>query len=115
MAYSNENIQLLQNQLKQYYGAGARDLPWRQPEPDGAFDPYKVLVSEIMLQQTQVSRVIPKYQQFLSLFPTIKILANAPLSEVLTAWSGLGYNRRAKYLWQAAKIIKTTHNGIFPV
>ena len=80
-----------------------RTLPWRQPEVDGSFDPYKILVSEIMLQQTQVNRVIPKYQAFLEAFPNVKALAAAPLSAVLALWNGLGYNRRAKYLHEAAK------------
>ncbi len=85
-----------------YARHGRGDLPWRLPEPDGAFDPYKIMVSELMLQQTQVLRVIPKYQAFVHQFPTIHALARADLGEVLRAWQGLGYNRRAKYLWQAA-------------
>jgi len=79
-----------------------REMPWRAAEPDGGFDAYKILVSEMMLQQTQVSRVIPKFNSFVSLFPTIHDLAAAPLADVLRAWSGLGYNRRAQYLHQAA-------------
>jgi A/G-specific adenine glycosylase len=86
-----------------YYAKNGRSLPWREPDPNGVFDPYKILVSEMMLQQTQVQRVIPKYQQFLGLFPTLQLLAAAPLSDVLVAWSGLGYNRRAQYLHLAAK------------
>lgn len=86
-----------------YYQEHARhDLPWRLPEHDGSFDPYKILVSELMLQQTQVARVTPKYQQFIEAYPTPKHLAQADLGEVLRAWQGLGYNRRAKYLWEAA-------------
>lgn len=90
----------------QYFADHARDLPWRRPEADGSFDPYKILVSEIMLQQTQVARVIPKYQQFLAVYPTIQRLAQAPLSDVLRYWSGLGYNRRAKYVHGAAKALQ---------
>ncbi|CAN5421154.1 endonuclease III [soil metagenome] len=67
-----------------------------------------------MLQQTQVSRVIPKYVAFLHDFPTVETLANAPLSEVLIAWQGLGYNRRAKFLWQAAQEIMRNGEGAFP-
>lgn len=89
-------------ELEAYYQANARVLPWRIPEPDGGFDAYKILVSEIMLQQTQVGRVASKYEEFLKLFPTADALAEAPLPAVLAAWSGLGYNRRAKFLWQAA-------------
>lgn len=82
-----------------YYLQNQRDLPWRL-EP---YDAYRILVSELMLQQTQVSRVIPKYKEFLSAFPDIYALANASLIDVLRLWSGLGYNRRAKYLHDAVK------------
>jgi len=99
----------------EYYDEhGRHDLPWRQPDADGSFDPYKIMVSEIMLQQTQVSRVIPKYQQFLQQFPTVSALATAPLADVLQAWSGLGYNRRAKFLWQAGQYVQTQCAGVFP-
>ncbi|MBU6388389.1 A/G-specific adenine glycosylase [Patescibacteria group bacterium] len=77
---------------------GRHTLPWRKTH-----DPYRILVSEVMLQQTQVERVIPFYKKFIKQFPTAKKLAVAPLSDVLTAWQGLGYNRRAKMLHQAAK------------
>ena len=87
----------------QYYHEHGRDLPWRQPEADGTHDAYKILVSEVMLQQTQVQRVIEKYHQFLAAFPTINDLAAASLASVLILWSGLGYNRRAKFLWLAAQ------------
>lgn len=84
-------------------------MPWRDnPEP------YWVLVSELMLQQTQVNRVLPKFQAFTQHFPTIEVLAAAPLSEVLRAWSGLGYNRRAKYLHQTAQVIVDQYNGRLP-
>jgi len=88
----------LQSKARQLY----RDMPWRVCENDGSFDAYKIVVSELMLQQTQVARVIPKYQHFIRKFPTIGSLANADLAEVLQMWSGLGYNRRAKYLHEAA-------------
>jgi A/G-specific adenine glycosylase len=81
-----------------YRKHGRHDLPWRQTA-----DPYKILVSEVMLQQTQVERVMPFYKNFIKQFPTAKRLASAPLSDVLKAWQGLGYNRRAKMLHQAAK------------
>ncbi len=92
-------IHQFQETIWDYFRSHARDLPWRQ-EP---FDAYHILVSEIMLQQTQVSRVTEKYRQFLEQFPTIESLAIAPLAEVLIMWSGLGYNRRARYLHEAAK------------
>jgi A/G-specific adenine glycosylase len=68
-----------------FYGRHGRDLPWRVPEPDGSFDLYKVMVSELMLQQTQVTRVVPKYREFLKRFPTVERLASAELGEVLRA------------------------------
>jgi A/G-specific adenine glycosylase len=90
--------------LWQYYAQAGRDsLPWRQPEGTGEFSPYKIMVSELMLQQTQVSRVISKYTAFLERFPTVESLAVTELGDVLILWQGLGYNRRAKFLWQAAR------------
>lgn len=88
---------------------GRHDLPWRQTT-----DPYKILVSEVMLQQTQVDRVIPKYKAFLKAFPTMQALARAPLQEVLIGWSGLGYNRRALYLQKAAQALTKDFKGRFP-
>lgn len=87
-------------ELKKFYKKNKRDLPWRK-----TYDPYKILVSEVMLQQTQVERVIPKYTAFIKAFPDTSSLARAPLLKVLKLWSGLGYNRRGKYLHEAAKII----------
>ncbi len=91
-----------------YKKFGRHELPWRPPSlklRKGKEDDtlYRVLVSEIMLQQTQVERVIPFYKKFIKQFPTAKKLAAAPLSEVLKSWQGLGYNRRAKSLQEAAK------------
>lgn len=98
-----------------YYGAhGRHDLLWRQPDVHSQFDPYRILVSELMLQQTQVPRVIPKFAEFIARFPTITALATAPLEEVLRVWSGLGYNRRAKFLWQTAQIVVRDHHGELP-
>jgi len=102
----------LQARQAYYRRHGRHGLPWRKPEPDGSFDPYKILVSEIMLQQTQVPRVITKYREFLTTFPTVETLAAAELGQVLRLWSGLGYNRRAKYLHQTAKAIVSS--GYFP-
>jgi A/G-specific adenine glycosylase len=84
-----------------YKTSGRHGLPWRHTR-----DPYKILVSEVMLQQTQVERVLPFYKSFLKRFPTAKALAAAPLAEVLTAWQGLGYNRRAKLLQEAARCLQ---------
>ncbi len=83
--------------LLRWYRDAARDLPWRRTR-----DPYRILVSEVMLQQTQVARVLPRYHDFLARFPTAGELAAAPPAEVLRAWSGLGYNRRALSLRAAA-------------
>jgi len=86
-----------------------RVMPWREDTR-----PYYVLVSELMLQQTQVDRVIPKFSAFIACFPDEKTLAEASLGEVLTLWSGLGYNRRAKFLREAARKITYELEGIFP-
>jgi len=86
-----------------------RDMPWRQDTR-----PYFVLVSELMLQQTQVARVIPKFEAFIARFPNEKILANSSLTDVIQLWQGLGYNRRAKYLHDSAKMITHDFGGIFP-
>jgi len=83
-----------------HYRKHGRTLPWRKTR-----DPYRILVSEIMLQQTQVERVIPFYKKFLKRFPTPRSLQRARLADVLKEWQGLGYNRRAKFLHEAAKVI----------
>jgi A/G-specific adenine glycosylase len=87
--------------LVAWYRAEGRDLPWRTTT-----DPYRILVSEVMLQQTQVARVIPAYGRFLAAFPDVAALAAAPLDAVLAAWSGLGYNTRARRLREAARIVE---------
>ena len=99
--------------LAYYETHGRHDLPWRIPDKDG-FKAYKILISETMLQQTQVARVVPKYGQFLQLFPNVEALAEASQGAVLTAWSGLGYNRRARYLHRAAQAIANDYNGKLP-
>ncbi len=92
-----------------HYRQFKRDLPWRHTR-----DPYQIFVSEMMLQQTQVSRVVPKFVEFVRRFPTARSLASAPLGEVLETWAGLGYNRRAKMLWEAAKALVERRSGILP-
>ncbi|HZM63892.1 MAG TPA: hypothetical protein VFB59_02040 [Candidatus Saccharimonadales bacterium] len=110
-----QDITSFQQTVREYYQTyGRHDLPWRRPDPDGTFDPYKIMVSEIMLQQTQVPRVIPKFGQFLHRFPNVSSLADAPLGEVLKIWSGLGYNRRAKFLWQAVQAIQQRFGSRLP-
>jgi len=95
--------------LKAWYEGAKRSLPWRQTR-----DPYAILVSELMLQQTQVKTVIPYYHRFLERFPTASALADAPEEEVLKAWEGLGYYRRARHLQAAARMIVDRHGGRFP-
>lgn len=95
--------------LLAWYREHQRDLPWRRTR-----DPYRIMVSEIMLQQTQVDRVIPYYHAFLERFPTLQALADAPASEVIRLWAGLGYNRRALNLQRAARAVVEAHGGEFP-
>ncbi|TAK57648.1 A/G-specific adenine glycosylase [Patescibacteria group bacterium] len=93
----------------QFYKANKRPLPWRENPT-----PYHVFVSEIMLQQTQAPRVIPKFNAFIKTFPDFNSLAKASLSKVLKEWQGLGYNRRALYLKQSAEIIVSKYAGKLP-
>jgi len=102
-----------------YKENGRHDLVWRHPtlklrHGNKDFDPYRIAVSEVMLQQTQVTRVKEKYKEFLIVFPSLKSLADAPLIEVLKVWTGLGYNRRAKFLKSMAESIIRDHKGEFP-
>lgn len=113
MSFTPAVLELQEATWNYYAQHGRHDLPWRQSN-DGIFNPYHILVSEIMLQQTQVTRVIEKYQEFLTLFPDIQALASAEQGSVLAAWAGLGYNRRAKFLWQAAQTVVAQHKGVFP-
>lgn len=93
------------------WGASVRrDLPWRSTR-----DPWSVLLSEVMAQQTQVDRVVPKWEQFRARWATPTAFADAPLAEVLAAWAGLGYPRRARLLWEAARRIVNDHAGEVPV
>lgn len=92
-----------------YHSENRRDLPWRNTR-----DPYKILVSEVMLQQTQVVRVLEKYKSFLKKFPNVRALAKASVSEVLKEWQGLGYNRRGLYLKRAAETVVKEYGGKFP-
>jgi A/G-specific adenine glycosylase len=95
--------------LDWYEKCGRYDLPWRQDH-----DPYKILVSELMLQQTQVVRVVPKFEAFITKYPTVQILSQASLGDVIRMWQGLGYNRRAKFLLQCAQVITSDYKGRFP-
>ena len=95
--------------LLSWYDRERRDLPWR-----GQHDPYRIWISEIMLQQTRVAAVIAHYQRFLERFPDVRALAAASVDSVLAVWSGLGYYRRARMLHQAAKVIAGQHGGELP-
>jgi A/G-specific adenine glycosylase len=95
--------------LKRWFDRHARRMPWR-----GLTDPYRIWVSEIMLVQTTAVVAIKRYPRFLKRFPTLKSLADAPLDAVMKEWEGLGYYHRARYLHQAARIIRTEHRGRFP-
>ncbi len=106
---SPELITRVHVNLLQWYATGQRDLPWRSTD-----NPYHVLVSEIMLQQTQVDRVLPKYAQFLAAFPTLTTLAQAPTAEVISAWVPLGYNRRAVSLQSIARQVLAKYDGRIP-
>src|SRR3954470_22952347 len=102
-------------QLIQWYQRARRDLPWRIEQPDRGFpDAYHVLVSELMLQQTQVATVVPYFHRFLARFPTLADLAAAPEQEVLRLWQGLGYYSRARNLQRAAQHVVAEHAGQVP-
>ncbi|MBO0703123.1 MAG: A/G-specific adenine glycosylase, partial [Candidatus Dormibacteraeota bacterium] len=98
-----------QARLLDHARTGLRDLPWRRTR-----EPWPVLVSEIMLQQTQALRVVPRWRTFLAAFPTVEACAAAPQSEVVAEWQGLGYNRRAVSLHRTARAVAETHQGRFP-
>ncbi len=95
--------------LLAWFQANQRDLPWRHTR-----NPYAILVSEVMLQQTQVDRVVPYYLGWLRAFPTIQALADAPTAEVIRRWSGLGYNRRAVNLQRTVRAVVDDYGGVFP-
>lgn len=98
-----------QKTILDFYRKEGRAFPWRETR-----DPYAILISEIMLQQTQAERVVPFFKAWIKRFPTVQTLATAPLREVILAWQGLGYNRRALYLRRAAEIIVRKYGGNIP-
>lgn len=100
--------------LLRWYDETARILPWRAPPGEGAMDPYRVWLSEIMLQQTVVATVKPYFARFCELWPTINALAAAPREDVLAEWSGLGYYARARNLHKCAEVVAREHGGRFP-
>lgn len=102
-------MQGFSKKLIDWYQLNKRDLPWRHTT-----DPYKIWLSEIMLQQTRVEQGLPYYSKFLTLFPTVFILASASEEQVLNAWKGLGYYSRARRLHQTAKLVVEANDGVFP-
>ena len=109
MNLQKKDIHQFQQSIFSWWGENRRDLPWRR-----TCDPYRIFISEVMLQQTQVSRVLPKYTEFLRVFPTVFDLAQASPAHILRIWKGMGYNRRALYLFRAAKTIVGEYQGKFP-
>ena len=107
--FQPSTVRRLRQSLLTWYGSASRDLPWRRTR-----DPYAILVSEYMLQQTQVQTVLPYYDAFLSRFPTFEALANAKEDDVQAAWSGLGYYRRARNLQAASRRILVERDGRIP-
>ncbi|MEY2402495.1 MAG: A/G-specific adenine glycosylase [Acidimicrobiaceae bacterium] len=104
-----ERLTALQRDLLEWGERMRRDLPWRRSR-----DPWAILVSELMLQQTQAPRVVPKFEAFVARFPTIDACASASVGDVVDAWQGLGYNRRAVNLHRAAVIVADRHGGVLP-
>src|SRR5437016_2794434 len=103
------SVRKFRRQLLAWYRVNRRSLPWR-----ATHDPYKIWISEIMLQQTRVAAVLEHYRRFLKRFPTIAVLAAADEADVLAEWSGLGYYRRARMLHRAAKAVRAEHCGRLP-
>ena len=103
------SLPAFRQELLLWYGAARRRLPWRDN-----LDSYRVWISEVMLQQTTVKTVVPYYEKFLGAFPTVADLAAAPIDQVLSRWSGLGYYSRARNLHAAARVIVRDHGGRFP-
>ncbi len=106
---AQREVKQLQRSLREWYQAQGRYLPWRETT-----DPYRIWVSEVMLQQTQVKTVIPYYHRWLKTFPDVDTLAESSLQSVLKQWEGLGYYARARNLHRAAQVIVNDYNGIFP-
>src|SRR2546430_11822641 len=106
---NGRKLATFRRQLLGWFREFQRDLPWRRTT-----DPYRIWLSEIMLQQTRVAAVIPYYERFLERFPDVHALAGAPQEDVLRLWSGLGYYSRARNLQRAAQKIFAKHDGAFP-
>jgi A/G-specific adenine glycosylase len=116
MQLTKKQISDFQEKILSWYEEHQRDLPWRNLPKTFSKDEraYRILISEVMSQQTQIQRVVSKYTAWLEKFPTVVALANASIADVLQYWSGLGYNRRALNLKKAAEMIATEYGGHFP-
>ncbi|NTU43231.1 MAG: A/G-specific adenine glycosylase [Nitrospirales bacterium] len=106
---TGEAVRLFQEIIRDHYKEEGRKMPWRETD-----DPYRIVVSEVMLQQTSVERVMDKYEEFISLFPDFQTLASVPLQSVLSVWQGMGYNRRAIALQRIASAVVHEHRGSLP-
>jgi len=109
LTLSPDRVRHFRGYVEELARQAPRDLPWRRTT-----DPYLIMVSEVMLQQTQVERVIPKYLSFIERFPDLSSLAAAPLADLLTHWQGLGYNRRGVMLKRTCEEIRERHGGVVP-
>src|SRR5437773_1666051 len=109
MMLNSKELATFRKQLLYWFRRFQRDLPWRRTK-----DPYRIWISEIMLQQTRVAAAIPYYERFLQRFPDVRMLATAPQEEVLRWWAGLGYYSRARNLQKAAQEIVAKYGGEFP-
>jgi A/G-specific adenine glycosylase len=106
---SKEQLHTVQKLVLRWYRVSGRPLPWRKTR-----NPYRILISEVMLQQTQVARVLEKYPRFLRRYPTLKALANTRIADVLRSWRGMGYNKRALRLRELAQTVQREHSGSLP-
>jgi A/G-specific adenine glycosylase len=106
---SNKEIQDFRETILSYYVENRRSFPWRE-----TWDPYKIFISEVMLQQTQTDRIVEKFNAFVLRFPNFKVLSEASLQEIFKYWQGLGYNRRALYLQQSAQLVMQKYIGRLP-
>jgi A/G-specific adenine glycosylase len=109
MPWDAGRIRAIRTRLLDFYDEGRRDLPWRE-----SLDPYRIWVSEVMLQQTRVDTVVPYYRRWMERFPTVEVLAEASSEEVLRLWQGLGYYSRARNLHNAARVVVEAWDGVVP-
>ncbi len=110
MRFTPSRVRAFQQEIFLWWEKNKRDLPWRRTH-----DPYRIFISEVMLQQTQVLRVIPKYAEFIEAWPDVDTLARASTADVIRVWKGMGYNRRALYLRNTAREIVEKYHGEFPI